>query len=75
MFVSGNNRPFCAPLFAFLPYGTSRLRVSTHLAAGVLKKEIKEQSKYRGKPTPLCLFHLVEFREKKIDLISSLRHI
>jgi hypothetical protein len=49
MFVSKNNRTVCAMLFAFIPYGTSRLRVFTHLTAGVAKKEIKEVSKYRDK--------------------------
>jgi len=49
MFVPGNNCTFCALLFAFLPHGTSRLHVSTHLASGVVKREIQELSKYRGK--------------------------
>ena len=52
MFVSGKCRTFYTVLFASLPYGTSRLRASTHLAAGIVNREIKGLSKYRGKTRP-----------------------
>ena len=75
MFVSGNNRTFCALLFAFLPHGTPRLRVSTRLAAGVLKREVQELSKYRGKSRSSVFVPFSRIARIKIDMCSSLRHI